>query len=45
MTTAEKVIEQRLGKTLLQLARTLGEKDQQSTRIELKGGSKRQRVC
>ena len=37
--------EQRLGKTLLQLARTLGEKDQQSTRIELKGGSKRQRVC
>ncbi len=28
--------EQRLGKTLLQLARTLGKKDQQSTRIELK---------
>ena len=28
--------EQRLGKTLLQLARTLGERDQQSTRIELK---------
>ena len=27
--------EQRLGKTLLQLARTLGKKDQQSTRIEL----------
>jgi CRP-like cAMP-binding protein len=28
--------EQRLGQTLLQLARTLGKKDQQSTRIELK---------
>ena len=28
--------EQRLGKTLLQLARTLGKKYQQSTRIELK---------
>jgi CRP-like cAMP-binding protein len=28
--------EQRLGKTLLQLARTLGKKGQQSTRIELK---------
>ena len=28
--------EQRLGKMLLQLARTLGKKDQQSTRIELK---------
>ena len=28
--------EQRLGKTLLQLARTLGKKNQQSTRIELK---------
>ena len=28
--------EQRLGKTLLQLVRTLGKKDQQSTRIELK---------
>ena len=28
--------EQRLGKTLLQLARTLGQKDEQSTRIELK---------
>jgi CRP-like cAMP-binding protein len=28
--------EQRLGKTLLQLARTLGNKNQQSTRIELK---------
>ncbi len=28
--------EQRLGKTLLQLARTLGKQDQQSTRIELK---------
>jgi CRP-like cAMP-binding protein len=28
--------EQRLGKTLLQLARTLGKKDRQSTRIELK---------
>ena len=28
--------EQRLGKTLLQLARTLGKKDQQNTRIELK---------
>jgi len=28
--------EQRLGKTLLQLARTLGKKSQQSTRIELK---------
>jgi hypothetical protein len=28
--------EQRLGKTLLQLARTLGKRDQQSTRIELK---------
>jgi hypothetical protein len=28
--------EQRLGKTLLQLARTLGKKDQRSTRIELK---------
>ena len=28
--------EQRLGKTLLQLARALGKKDQQSTRIELK---------
>jgi CRP/FNR family cyclic AMP-dependent transcriptional regulator len=28
--------EQRLGKTLLQLARTLGKKDQQSTRIEVK---------
>jgi CRP-like cAMP-binding protein len=28
--------EQRLGKTLLQLARTLGKKDQQSTHIELK---------
>ena len=28
--------EQRLGKTLLQLARTLGERGQQSTRIELK---------
>src|SRR6202162_5509766 len=28
--------EQRLGKTLLQLARTLGHKNQQSTRIELK---------
>jgi CRP/FNR family transcriptional regulator, cyclic AMP receptor protein len=28
--------EQRLGKTLLQLARTLGKKDQQSTRIKLK---------
>jgi len=28
--------EQRLGKTLLQLARTLGKKDQQGTRIELK---------
>ena len=28
--------EQRLGQTLLQLARTMGKKDQQSTRIELK---------
>ena len=28
--------EQRLGKTLLQLARTLGKKDQQNTRIEVK---------
>ena len=28
--------EQRLGKTLLQLARTLGKRDQQNTRIELK---------
>jgi Crp-like helix-turn-helix domain len=28
--------EQRLGKTLLQLARTLGKKDRQNTRIELK---------
>jgi hypothetical protein len=28
--------EQRLGKTLLQLARTLGKKDQRSIRIELK---------
>jgi CRP/FNR family transcriptional regulator, cyclic AMP receptor protein len=28
--------EQRLGKTLLQLARTLGKRDQRSTRIELK---------